>query len=334
MSTPEDDPIQLIEVLRTLSLARNLRAYSETLEGVMVSLYGTGHVQYWRYTPGGRQAPDSLRRVLSGAETPCSEANLQGAALLNCEFTLFSQDQLPVLDFDGEVEEALAFPIKLYGTPVGVAVAINPASTEGSIPWEELSEVSGLMQDSAVRAEETAALVSHTEELLVRAVENMARGGEGHIARVGQLAAEVATLMDLSSKSRQLILKAAQYHDVGKLILMGVPLNELERTHAQVGADYLRGTRVLRDLAPVVEAHHERYDGSGPRGWKGEQVSVEAWVLALAEDLEEFRLANPSQPVAVQIRSFFEGPANHHHPAAVDALGGLLVSGRLEQLLS
>ena len=330
MSTSEEEPIRLMEVLRTLSLARSQRAFSESLESVLGDLYKTEHVRNWRYFPG----EDKLRRIISGAEHPCEEGTLEGSALLNCELTLFSQDRLPVLDFTEEVKEAVAFPIKLYGTPVGVAVVINPGAPDGGLAWDELSEIAGLMQDSALRAEDTNAFVSRTEDLLVRAVESISRGVQGHIARVGQLASEIATLMDLSSKSRQLILKATQYHDVGKLILQGQPQPELDRMHAQVGADYLRGTRLLRDLAPIVEAHHERYDGSGPRGWKGEQVSVEAWVLALAEDLEEFRLANPNQPVAVQIRSFFEDNANHHHPAAVDALGGLLVSGRLEQLLT
>lgn len=328
------ETISLIEVLRTLSLARSLRAFSETLEAVVTDLYEAEEAHYWRYQPGATHGQDTMRRVVTGAEHPCEESHLESSSLLNCEWVSYSEEQLPLLDFAGDLKEAVAFPVKLYGTPVGVVVAVNPASQEPSISWEELSEVAGLMQDAALRAEDSLALISRTEDLLVRAVEGTARGIEGHIARVGQLAAEIATLMDLSSKARQLILKASLYHDVGKLILAGQPAAEQQKMHAQVGAEYLRGTRVLRDLAPIVEAHHERYDGSGPRGWKGDEVSIEAWVLALAEDLEEFRLANPNMPVAVQIRSFFEGPANHHQPAAVDALGGLLVSGRLEQLLS
>jgi len=118
------------------------------------------------------------------------------------------------------------------------------------------------------------------------------------------------------------------------LLLAGQSEAEQTRLHPTAGAEFLAETRVLADLAPLVAAHHERYDGSGfPRGLRGDQAPAETWVLALAEHLEEFRNASRDPAVPAILEAFFAGPAHAHHPTAIDALGGLLVAGRLEHLL-
>jgi HD-GYP domain-containing protein (c-di-GMP phosphodiesterase class II) len=66
------------------------------------------------------------------------------------------------------------------------------------------------------------------------------------------------------------------------------PLSSIEwgqiRQHAIVGAEILSAVPTLVEVAPVVRAHHERYDGSGyPQGLSGEAIPRLARVLAVAD---------------------------------------------------
>jgi len=54
--------------------------------------------------------------------------------------------------------------------------------------------------------------------------------------------------------------------------------------HPQVGRDILRTVEFDWPLADIVYQHHERLDGSGyPEGLKGEEIGIEARVLAVAD---------------------------------------------------
>ena len=53
---------------------------------------------------------------------------------------------------------------------------------------------------------------------------------------------------------------------------------------------YSKSARILehtveyKDLAKIVLSHHERYDGTGyPYGLKGEQIPIEARIIAIAD---------------------------------------------------
>jgi HD-GYP domain-containing protein (c-di-GMP phosphodiesterase class II) len=53
----------------------------------------------------------------------------------------------------------------------------------------------------------------------------------------------------------------------------------------------------LRDVADVVLAHHERWDGQGyPRGLKGEEIPEEARIIAVADALEAMTSDRPHRP--------------------------------------
>lgn len=98
---------------------------------------------------------------------------------------------------------------------------------------------------------------------------------------------------------------AAFLHDVGKLyVSLRVlrkkgPLDPLEwaemREHPRRGRELVSH---LLGLGPavgeIIECHHERWDGSGyPRGLKGEEIPVEARLLAIADALDAMCSARP-----------------------------------------
>jgi HD-GYP domain-containing protein (c-di-GMP phosphodiesterase class II) len=116
-----------------------------------------------------------------------------------------------------------------------------------------------------------------------------------HAWRVMRLAQSLATFLDLSLQKRTRLVRAALLHDLGKwfipetILYKAGPLTEEEwaimRRHPQIGSSLLlKAGGQWADLAPVVLAHHERWDGRGyPYGLPGEQIPLEARILAVAD---------------------------------------------------
>ena len=106
---------------------------------------------------------------------------------------------------------------------------------------------------------------------------------------------------DLNSKFYGNILLAAPMHDIGKIKIPDAILNkpgrltseefEVMKKHADFGADIIQKT--MRDVEEedyyivalnIARYHHERYDGGGyPSGLKGEDIPLEARIMALAD---------------------------------------------------
>ncbi|HCD71269.1 MAG TPA: hypothetical protein DEQ04_01730, partial [Thermovirga lienii] len=95
----------------------------------------------------------------------------------------------------------------------------------------------------------------------------------------------------------RLVKLAGLVHDIGKVAVPAEILNkpgrlsdvemEIVRTHPQKGYELLRKLTHRPVLAEVVYAHHERLDGSGyPRGLSGEDIPIEARILAVADVVE------------------------------------------------
>ncbi len=83
-------------------------------------------------------------------------------------------------------------------------------------------------------------------------------------------------------------------HDIGKLDISDEilrkpgPLSPSEwdviKRHPMVGADILSPISSLARVSAIIRSHHEKFDGSGyPYGLKGEQIPMEARILAVAD---------------------------------------------------
>jgi HD-GYP domain-containing protein (c-di-GMP phosphodiesterase class II) len=72
---------------------------------------------------------------------------------------------------------------------------------------------------------------------------------------------------------------------------------ELVKTHAERGAESLRRIEFPWPVADAVRQHHERLDGSGyPRGLKGEEILLEARIVAVADAVEAMLSPRPQRP--------------------------------------
>jgi HD-GYP domain-containing protein (c-di-GMP phosphodiesterase class II) len=100
---------------------------------------------------------------------------------------------------------------------------------------------------------------------------------------------------------------AGTLHDVGKLYvpaeILSKPgkLSEVEfnlvKIHSQASYDILKSVEFPWPVAQIVLQHHERLDGSGyPQGLKGEDILLEAKILAVADVVEAMASHRPYRP--------------------------------------
>jgi PAS domain S-box-containing protein len=129
----------------------------------------------------------------------------------------------------------------------------------------------------------------------------------GHQQRVTQLACAIAQEMGLSNEQVQMIHMAGRLHDLGKLFIpieiLSKPgqLNEMEhaiiKTHPRASYDILKNIDFPWPVADVVLQHHERVNGSGyPSGLRGEEILLEARILAVSDVVEAMSSHRPYRP--------------------------------------
>jgi putative two-component system response regulator len=119
-----------------------------------------------------------------------------------------------------------------------------------------------------------------------------------HTERVGWLAALLAQIVGLSQDQVELIYRAAPLHDVGKI---GIPdhillkpgslsKEEWERIkrHTEMGGELLSGSRfrLLQMAEQIARFHHERWDGKGYQGLKGEAIPLEARIVSIVDTFD------------------------------------------------
>ncbi len=144
----------------------------------------------------------------------------------------------------------------------------------------------------------------------------------------------------LSDSTIDLIARAAQLHDIGKV---GVPdrvlrkkgkLNEEERRemdrHVIYGRDaimnaerHVGATAFTATAKEIAYSHHEKWDGSGyPQGLAGEAIPLSARMMALADVYDALvsrRYYKPALPHAEAVAMITRERGTHFDPELVDA---------------
>jgi len=129
----------------------------------------------------------------------------------------------------------------------------------------------------------------------------------GHQRRVADLARTIALEMRLSETQVDSIRIAGVLHDIGKMTvpaeILSKPgrLNEFEfniiKQHPEVGNHILKDIDFPWPIAKIVLQHHEKMNGSGyPSGTKGEEILIEARILAVADVVEAMSSHRPYRP--------------------------------------
>jgi putative nucleotidyltransferase with HDIG domain len=152
-------------------------------------------------------------------------------------------------------------------------------------------------EDGLVHAESLANLHLRTIEALALAIEAKDNTTHDHLRRVQVYATEVGRELKLDENDLEALRAAAVLHDIGKLAVPEYIISkpgklspdefEKMKIHPVVGAEILEHVQFPYPVAPIVRAHHEKWNGAGyPFGLRGKEIPIGARILSAVDALD------------------------------------------------
>ncbi len=234
-----------------------------------------------------RVHPDDRQRVLASVE----QALARGKEHWSAEFRFRRGDgsYAHVHDHGYIVRDADGRPVRMIG-------AMNDV-TNRRTAVEELRRSYRMVRKA----------MEGTVEAVATVVERRDPYTAGHQRRVAALACAIAREMCVSEERIEGLRLAATIHDVGKIAIPAEILSKpgrldplqynMIKTHPQTGHDILCHIEFPWPIAQTILQHHERLDGSGyPDGLHGEEILLEARILAVADAVEAMASHRPYRP--------------------------------------
>jgi hypothetical protein len=271
------------------------------------------HVRHGGPIPSWREGRAAVRRALA---TGLPAADTATGPRLGAAAPLM---------VDGEARGALAL------SSLGPRLPFGPDQLELVAELAELAASALVERDLRTRAE---AVLDGGVGMLARAVAIRDEYTGLHSALVGELARRVGERIEMPAEELGLLQDAARLHDVGKLGVPDAilqkpgPLDEDEwavmRRHPEWGAEMIAQVPGLEDLAALVVAHHERWDGRGyPHGLAGERIPLASRVISVCDAFEAMVAQRPYREalsVDEALRELLAGAGSQFDPAVVSAV--------------
>jgi HD-GYP domain-containing protein (c-di-GMP phosphodiesterase class II) len=177
-----------------------------------------------------------------------------------------------------------------------------------------LGRRSQLIRQGAVQAEQHYINVLRE---ITHIVEARDRYTGGHSERVGRLAEQIAHQLGLPAKRCEQLNLAGQLHDIGLLAVPDRVLRKQEgfgvgdyrtvQKHSEISYELLKPLESLADILPAIRYHHERLNGTGyPLGLAGDDIPLEARILAVADAYEAMTHDRPQRSAMTPLRAMEE----------------------------
>lgn len=200
---------------------------------------------------------------------------------------------------------------RIFRTPWGV-LAIAEDVTARLRAQEALERYNEELERRV--AERTADLASAKDELersyndtinaITAAMDAKDSYTRGHSQEVRRIALALGAKAGLADKGLKMLEYAALLHDIGKIGVSDLLLTKASgltgdeyaevKQHAEIGSRLVAQVELLKDVAHIIEAHHENWDGSGyPRGLKAEAIPVQARIISIADAYEAMTADRP-----------------------------------------
>ncbi|WP_306430742.1 diguanylate cyclase [Bacillus sp. EB106-08-02-XG196] len=138
-----------------------------------------------------------------------------------------------------------------------------------------------------------------------------------HSKRVYQYAVNFSRMVSLSDYERKTLILGALIHDIGKIEVPRDILQkkgklephewEIMKKHVTWGKEIVSVNKKLEDLIPLVELHHERFDGNGyPYGLKEKSIPKLARILCIIDSFDAMTTERPYQKTKTFNEAFEE----------------------------
>lgn len=145
----------------------------------------------------------------------------------------------------------------------------------------------------------------------------------------------VADVMQLSAKELYQLNLGSFLHDIGKIKVPDHVLNKpgkltdsewaIMKSHPIYGKIIMEETKFpsLVEAAPIVEQHHERYDGKGyPYGLQKNEILIGASIVSVVDSYDAMttdRVYRKALSIEEAFSEIQEGKESQFHPDVVDA---------------
>ena len=241
----------------------------------------------------------------------------------------------------------LSIPLQAGGNVVGVLTASGEKFSSTDRDVLRLIAAQGAMTIENIRlSRRLRRSYWNTVYGLAATVDLRDHPTRGHSDRLAQYAVAIGMRLGLRADRMEDLKIAALLHDIGKIGIddgvlrkpgdLTVEEYDWMKTHTLMGAKILAMMELPSRVVEAVLFHHERMDGSGyPLGLRGDQIPIEARILAGADALESMtstRSYRVAMPVREAVTELAAGRGTQFDPQVVDTLLACLQAGDLQTL--
>lgn len=186
----------------------------------------------------------------------------------------------------------LCSQVRIGGVDISVSFGVSIMNdTEASLQEEIKKAEDQMYQDKLY---ESSSRRNRTVDIILSTLHEKNPREEMHSRRVAELCELLANAMGMPEKEIKKLKTAAILHDIGKIGIPEELLNKpgklsreeyIEITkHAEIGFRILNAAPNMTEIAEIVLAHHERWDGEGyPRGIAGEMIPFSSRIISIAD---------------------------------------------------
>jgi len=237
----------------------------------------------------GHPAGDALLTRLSGALGDVVHGHGRAFRLGGDEFCLLLDDGASDSLL---VDAARALEARGDGFDVTASYGVVRLPADADTPEEALHLADRRMYAAKEARPSSAGLQTRT--VLLKVLSEREPDLHEHSSDVMALARGVARRLGLPVEERDIVARAAELHDIGKMAIPDAilnkpgPLDDREwrfmRRHTIIGEDILNVAPALQPVAALVRASHERWDGKGyPDGTSGDEIPRGARIVAVCD---------------------------------------------------
>jgi two-component system cell cycle response regulator len=179
------------------------------------------------------------------------------------------------------------------GFAIGAAHGVVHISPQLDDPAAVMQLADQRLYERKDRTREASA-VQQLRDVLLQAFQERHPDLQEHQRGVGALVLEVGRRLGMEGEELDVLARAAELHDVGKIAIPDAILNKpgplddeewlFMRRHTILGERILKAASALRPVAELVRSSHERYDGAGyPDGLRGDAIPLGARIIFVCD---------------------------------------------------
>ncbi len=231
------------------------------------------------------------------------------------------------------IKQLLIIPIIVEDKVIGVINLENTSLGPDTIDLlKSFSEGAAVAVNNAHLYQKIQDSYFEIVKALAQAIEAKDPYTHGHSARVMEYAVLIAQKLDLPEEEIESLRYAAMLHDIGKIGVRGIILNNPDgltgeeydeiKKHPIVGEGIIKPIELLQPIRPFIKHHHEWYNGKGyPYGLSGENIPLGARILAVTDAYDAMKSDRPYRKALTEetaIQELKHGSSTQFDPKIVE----------------